>query len=332
MIFPASNPRIFSRIAKSSGSSWGRLFSAGVALALGISGACGQETSNSSKKAAASEDLDLALDVFTSPDEAVAPSPTRGGVAPLSLYPTFLGAPGFTNTARVGFLNFGGTAPLLPVVLGSPNTLPFSNGIPIAAIGPVGTPLGALGGSDEFSRADSFDVMKQPSTFKYTGSEIDLLYGFSSNGASIRAAGFVTSMASNTTQIVVGATFSDQSGLTFPAGRYSPYGNSKFSAQTQQYFGAINYKLFGGAMIVGVDFAVADTKLNGNFRPISRANQMAVANPNNVGNPKTYSTQLGLSGALPGNMAYQVGVGFDQTTLSGNDGSDLRALMTPRRR
>jgi hypothetical protein len=325
MIFPASNPRVFSRIAKCG--AW-RLFTAGIAVALGVSGAWGQETSNSSKRAAANEDLDLALDVFTSPDDSMAVAPPRDSHPPASFFPVFLGAPGFSNWARVGFLNTGTTAPLTPVVLGGPFTTPFSNGVPIAAVGPLGTPLG---GSNEFSRGDSFDVMKQPSAFKYTGSEIDLLYGFSSNGASIRAAGFVTSMASDTTQIVVGATFSDQSGLTFPAGRYTPYGNSKFSSQTQQYFAGINYKLFGGAMILGVDFAVADTKLNGNFRPINRANQ-AVVNPNNVGNPKSYSTQLGLSGALPGNMAYQVGVGFDQATTSGNDISDLRSLMTPRRR
>ncbi len=176
--------------------------------------------------------------------------------------------------------------------------------------------------------------MKQPSTFKYTGSEISLLYGFSSNGASIRAAGFVTSMATDNVQLFVGATFSDQSGLTFPGGRYSPYGRSKFSSQTQQYFGGLNYKLAGGAMIIGIDFAVADTKLNGNFRPINRPNQTPcrLVNPNNIGNPKSYGTQLGLSGQLPGNMGYQVGVGFDQLTLSGSDGSDLRNLMGPPRR
>ena len=177
--------------------------------------------------------------------------------------------------------------------------------------------------------------MKQPSTFKYTGSEIGLLYAYSSNGASLRAAGFVTSMATNDLQIFAGATFSDQTSPTFPGGRYSPYGKSRFSAQTQQYFGGLNYKLLGGSMIIGLDFAVADTKLNGTFRPINRPNQaatMAVANPNNIGNPKSYGTQLGLSGALPGNMGYQVGVGFDQLSLSGSDGSDLRSLMSPRRR
>ncbi len=337
MISPAFNPRVFSRIAKFSGSSRGRLFSAGVALALGVSGAWAQEASNSSKKAAANEAADLALDVFTSfedPDDS-GPAPAQQPQEPAASNSNSWRTPGYFPGFRPGF-NGGLAGPSFPSLLHGPAELPFSNGIPIAAVGPAGTPLAApslFAGSEAYGPS-GFDVMKQPSGFKYTGSEISLLYGASSNGASIRAAGFVTSMATNDVQLFVGATFTDQNGLAFPGGRYSPYGRSKFSAQTQQYFGGLNYKLAGGAMIIGVDFAVADTKLNGNFRPINRPTQstFAVVNPNNIGNVKSYATQLGLTGQLPGNVGYQVGLGFDQATLSGSDGSDLRSLMGPPRR
>jgi hypothetical protein len=340
MTSQASNPRILSEIASLGGWFRHRVIPTGLSLALALtfSSAFGQESSSASKKAAANDDFDSALEAFTSPDETLASTaPQAQRPPPPALGAGFLGSPGFFPASRVGFLNLGGSYPLIPVVGRGAGELPFSNGIPIAAISPSGVPLGGpglLGGSDSLSRADDFDVMKQPPTWKYTGSQIDLLYGFSSNGASVRATGFVTSMASDTTQIVVGASFSDQSGLTFPGGRYSPYGNSKFSAQTQQYFAAINYKLFGGAMIIGVDFAVADTKLNGNFQPIARANQsrLAVVNPNNLGSVKGYSTQVGLSGQLPANLSYEVGLGIDQNRLSGGDGVDLRSLMLPRRR
>jgi hypothetical protein len=338
MISQASNPRTLSEIAKPTGWIRTRVVAPGLAmaLALGVSCAWGQENSNSSKKSTASDDFDLALDAFTSPDESLSAIPTQGP-APLGLNPGFLGTTGYFRSSRVGFVSGGLTNPLIPVVLSSPYEFPYSNGIPIAVIGPTGAPLGGsglFGGSDSYTRNDYFDVTKQPSSFKYTGSEIDLFYGFSSNGASVRAAGFVTSIANKDTQIVVGASFSDQRGLTFPAGRYSPFGTTKYSAQTQQYFGAINHAFFGGAMVLGVDFAVADTKLNGAFRPINRANQApnAVVNPNTPRDAKTYATQLNLSGQLPANLGYEVGLGFDQSKLSGNDTSDLRSLMTPRRR
>jgi len=310
-----------------------RVLSAGLVCAIGVCGAWAQDAT-SSKNTAASEATDLALDVFTSFEE---PETTASSEAPAT--PTanrgFWGTPGSFSGTRLGY-NGLAAGPSFPSLLHGPAELPYSNGIPVSAISPSGTPLGGpslFGGSDAFG-SDGFDVMKQPSGFKYTGSEVSLLYGYSSNGASIRAAGFVTSMATDNFQLFAGATFSDQTGLAFPGGRYSPYGRSKFSAQTQQYFGGLNYKLAGGSMIVGIDFAVADTKLNGNFRPINRPNQNAAAlvNPNNIGNPKSYSTQLGLSGQLPGNLGYQVGLGFDQATLSGSDGSDLRNLMGPPRR
>ena len=329
MMSSSCNPPILSRLA--SRSPWTRLglgaLSLIAALALATGSALAQQSSGSNKKAADSDDMDEALDVFTSADLGYTPT-QPGPQGPSTLFPLPPGTPFSNFPSRIGY-NF--PTLLNPMFPTAGNFLPYSNGIPVAAIGPQGTPLtppGSMNASNAYNSVDSFDILKQPSEFKYTGSEIGLLYGFSSSGASIRAAGFITSLASNTTQIYFGATFSDQSGLPFNP--LFPNRKLKFSAQTQEYFGGLNYKLAGGSMIVGIDFAVQNTNLSGNFKSFNRVNQpvLAVSNPKNIGSGTTYGGQINLSGGLPGNAgAYQIGFGADQT-----NGLDPNGLMLLRRR